>query len=112
MSTEAIKIRLIKVPLDNGEMEALATSLLDAVRYPQEAFKSLYTLRWAVKEENEKLWLEFENFSGKSVESVYQDLYAKRFVKLRTLRLNLASALGWQMMFRTLKLKPRNLLAV
>lgn len=92
VSAEAIKVRLIKVPLDNGDMEILATSLLDAERYPREDFKSLYALRWAVEEDykTKKVWLEFENFSGKSVESVYQDVYAKRFVQ------NIAALIAWQ----------------
>ena len=82
-SIEPMKIRLIKVPLGDGNIEILATSLLDKTTYPYDDFKSLYALRWAVEEDykTKKIWMEYENFSGKSVESIYQDIYAKLFVQ-------------------------------
>jgi hypothetical protein len=79
LSREPIKIRLIKVPLDNGTFEILCTSLLDEKLYPYECFKELYAYRWLVEEEYKtfKCRLQLENFSGKSVLSIYQDFYAK-----------------------------------
>lgn len=76
-----IKIRLIRVELDNGETEILMTSLLDKNLYPCEVFKELYHKRWPVEEDYKtmKSRIEVENFSGKSVESVYQDFHAKVF---------------------------------
>ena len=51
----------------------------------------LYHKRWPVEEDYKtmKCWLEVENFSGKSVLSVYQDFHAKVFSK------NLTSVLAF-----------------
>ena len=84
-----LKLRLIRVELDTGETEILITSLLDTQRHSYELFADLYHLRWPVEEDYKtmKQWIEIENFSGKSVLSVYQDFHAKVFSK------NLISAL-------------------
>lgn len=84
-----LKLRLIRVELDTGESEILITSLLDTQSHPYELFAELYHLRWPVEEDYKtmKQWIEIENFSGKSVLSVYQDFHAKVFSK------NLVSAL-------------------
>lgn len=84
-----LKLRLIRVELDTGESEILITSLLEPQNYPHELFAELYHLRWPVEEDYKtmKQWIEIENFSGKSVLSVYQDFHAKVFSK------NLISAL-------------------
>jgi hypothetical protein len=41
----SLKVRLVRVRLSTGEYEVLATSLLDAARYPTEGFLELYGLR-------------------------------------------------------------------
>lgn len=84
-----LKLRLIRVELETGESEVLITSLLDTQKHPRELFADLYHLRWPVEEDYKtmKQWIEIENFSGKSVLSVYQDFHAKVFSK------NLISAL-------------------
>lgn len=76
-----IKVRLIRVELDNGETEILMTSLLDKNAYACEIFKELYHKRWPIEEDYKamKSRVEIENFSGKSVESVYQDFHARVF---------------------------------
>ncbi|MDP3028695.1 MAG: IS4 family transposase [Deltaproteobacteria bacterium] len=76
-----IKVRLIRVELDNGETEILITSLLDKNAYFYEIFKELYHKRWPIEEDYKamKSRVEIENFSGKSVESVYQDFHARVF---------------------------------
>jgi len=76
-----IKVRLLRVKLESGETEILITSLLDKIAYPCEIFKELYHKRWPVEEDYKamKSRVEVENWSGKSVESVYQDFYAKVF---------------------------------
>jgi len=81
LSTKPIAIRLIRIELDNGEIEVLATSLLDSKTYPHSIFKELYHLRWPVEEQYKvfKLRIEIENFSGTSVLAVYQDFHAKVF---------------------------------
>ena len=78
-----IKVRLVRVELENGETEILITSLLDRQRHPIEVFADLYFSRWPVEEDFKtiKCRLEVENFSGKSVLSVYQDFHAKLFSK-------------------------------
>jgi hypothetical protein len=84
-----IKVRAIRVDLANGEREILLTSLMDKDLYPNQIFKELYHLRWTTEENYRiaKCRIEIENFSGKSVESVYQDFHAKVFA------LNLTAAI-------------------
>jgi hypothetical protein len=74
-------VRAIRIELASGETEILLTSLMDKDLYPHEIFKELYHLRWTVEEnyKTAKCRIEIENFSGKSVESVYQDFHAKVF---------------------------------
>lgn len=83
LDTNRIAVRLIRIELDSGETEVLITSLLDTQRYPYQVFKDLYHQRWPVEEDYKsmKCWLELENFTGKTVHSVYQDFHAKIFAK-------------------------------
>jgi hypothetical protein len=83
LSTEPLTVRLIRVELDDGEVEVLATSLLDSERYPVAVFKELYHQRWPVEEDYKviKSRIEVENFTGTSVLAVYQDFHAKVFTK-------------------------------
>jgi hypothetical protein len=78
---EPFTIRLIRVELEDGEVEVLATSLLDSQAYPVSLFKELYHQRWPVEEQYKlmKGRIEIENFSGTSVLAVYQDFHAKVF---------------------------------
>ena len=91
LETQPIKLRLIRIELDTDEAEILITSLTDKDRYPYNIFSELYHRRWPVEEDYKtmKCWIEIENYSGKSVSSVYQDFYAKVFSK------NLTSALSY-----------------
>jgi hypothetical protein len=76
---QKVKCRLVKVPLDNGVTEILCTSLLDTQQYPLADFKDIYHLRWGI-EEGYKMFksrIDIEAFTGKSVVSVKQDIYAK-----------------------------------
>ncbi len=81
--TAPVTVRLIRVKLDSGETEILVTSLTDQNAYPKELFKKLYQMRWPVEEDYKtlKYRLQIENFSGKTVHSVYQDFHAKVFSK-------------------------------
>jgi hypothetical protein len=83
LELRSLKLRLVRVELDSGEVEVLITSLTDKTALPHECFAELYHLRWPVEEDYKKMksWIEIENFSGKSIESVYQDFYAKVFAK-------------------------------
>jgi hypothetical protein len=84
-----LPLRLIRVELPSGEVEILVTSLLDMKEFPHEIFKDLYANRWPIEEKYKtvKCRIQIENFSGKSVEAIYQDFYAKLFT------LNLTAAL-------------------
>lgn len=77
-----IKIRLVRVILSTGEIEVLATSLLDEKKFPEGDFKYLYSLRWGVETFYAKVKgrLALENFTGKTVESIYQDFWATIFI--------------------------------
>lgn len=81
LSTQPLRVRLVRIQLDSGEVEVLITSLLDSERYPYAVFKELYHRRWPVEEDYKvlKLRVEVENWSGKSTLAVYQDFHAKVF---------------------------------
>lgn len=82
MQHTLIKCRLIKVVLENGQIEVLCTSLLDTEKYDREEFKRLYHYR-RNEEEAYKLLkgrVELEAFSGKTAKAVKQDFYAKIFL--------------------------------
>ena len=74
-------LRLIRVELDNGEVEVLITALLDAELFPHSLFKELYFCRWPVETDYRfmKSRLELENWTGLSPEAVYQDFHAAIF---------------------------------
>lgn len=74
-------VRLVRVELDSGETEVLITSLLDTERFRAREFKKLYHFRWFIEEDYKtlKCWQELENFTGKTVHSIYQDFHAKIF---------------------------------
>lgn len=77
-----IKIRLVRIILNTGEVEVLATSLLDEKKYKTEIFSELYFKRWWIEVYYDvlknRLWL--ENFTWKNVESVLQDLYSSIYL--------------------------------
>ena len=72
------KLRLVKVILDNGEIEVLATSLIDEKEYLTKIFKELYFMRWDIETNYDHLknQIEIENFSGRTVLAIEQDFYA------------------------------------
>ncbi len=73
-----MKVRLVSLRLPNGELEVLATSLLDEALYPTQEFRTVYHWRWG----HETFYLmlkgrlETENFSGRTVEAIRQDTQA------------------------------------
>jgi hypothetical protein len=73
-----LTVRFVRVALDNGEFEVLATSLLDQQQFTPGDFKQLYWFRWGIETFYGvlKTRLGLENFSGLSVESIRQDFYA------------------------------------
>jgi hypothetical protein len=77
-----IKVRFVKVVLDNGEIEVLATSVLDKELLQTSDFKDLYFQRWKIETCYEiiKNRLALENFTGTSVLAIKQDFYATIFI--------------------------------
>lgn len=78
-----LTVRLVRIELSSEETEVLATTLLDSEKYPHELFAELYHQRWFIEEDYKilKISLELENFSGKTVHSIYQDIYAQLLAK-------------------------------
>lgn len=74
----SLRVRFVRVTLDTGEYEVLATSLLDEDQYPTEAFKELYNFRWGVETlyGTIKTRLELENFTGIGPEAIRQDFFS------------------------------------
>ena len=79
--SKSLTLRLIKVVLPSGQIEVLATSLLDTTHFPAEAFAELYHARWSIEEAFKVLKhrLYLEQFTGELPESIRQDILAKLF---------------------------------
>jgi len=77
-----IKIRMVKVVLNTGEIEVLLTNLYDQEVYKTDSFKKLYFMRWGIETSYgyDKNVLQLEQFSGHTVWSIEQDFYATTFV--------------------------------
>ena len=75
------KIRVIKVVLSSGETELLLTNLEQDILPCQEA-GALYFQRWAIEEKFKllKARLELESFSGRSEQTMFQDIYAAIYI--------------------------------
>lgn len=78
----SFEVKLVKIALENGDDEILCTSLRDE-RFDLTDFKELYHSRWGIETHYNVLknWLELENFSGKTLTAIEQDLYSKIFIK-------------------------------
>lgn len=84
LPTTPLPVRLVR--LDGSEPDeplVLALSLLDQVLFPFECLAELYPHRWPVETDYSyiKLLLEVENWTGSSVEAIYQDFHATVFSK-------------------------------
>jgi hypothetical protein len=77
---QPITLRLVRI---GQEDQIIITSLIDSTAYPTEIFDDLYHRRWQVEIDynRQKNKLALENWSGRSVLSVYQDFHAKVFSK-------------------------------
>jgi hypothetical protein len=75
---QALTVRLVTVRLDSGELEVLATSLLDEAAYPTAEFGPLYWRRWGHETYYGRLKgrLDLEHCSGQTVAAVEQDFHA------------------------------------
>ena len=83
LPVDPLELRLVRIDLPSGEVEVLITSLLDKVAFPAVLFQELYHHRWPVEEDYKRLQsrLEIENWSGLSVQALYQDFHAAIFTK-------------------------------
>ena len=83
---QQISCRLIKVVLENGEIEILCSSLVNHIKYKREEFELLYHYRWNEEEAYKllKSRIELEAFSGKMDKAVKQDFLAKVFLMTLT----------------------------
>jgi hypothetical protein len=75
-------LRLVCIELSSGEKEVLATNLINRDVFSLEDLKNLYQMRWGIEVEFRvlKQVLELEYFTGKSVQCVQQDFYARIFM--------------------------------
>lgn len=78
---EEVTVRLVRVELENGEIEVLMTSLLEE-EYKVEDFKWLYNKRWGVETYLDRLknQLELERFSSERLTGIEQDFYGTIFL--------------------------------
>jgi len=83
LSSEPMRLRLLRLKLDNGQVCVLATSLVDTKLWDVSLFEELYAYRWPVETDYEQMKsrLEVENWTGTSVQAIYQDFHAKVFTK-------------------------------
>lgn len=79
---KTIKLRLVKFPLDSGQIEVLITNLYDATLYPMEDLKSLYNMRWGIETYYGyiKQELQLGQFSGLAPICIEQDFAANLFL--------------------------------
>ncbi|QQR84897.1 MAG: IS4 family transposase [Flavobacteriales bacterium] len=81
-SNDRINVRMVKVLLDNGELEVLLTSLTDEQRYATAVFKELYAKRWGVERfyNTIKNIARVEHFTGHTDVVIQQDFHAALFM--------------------------------
>lgn len=79
ITKKKIKVRLVRIALENGETEILLTSLVNEEIITPAHLKELYGLRWPIEESYKtfKHKVCIENFSGKSQKAILQDFYVK-----------------------------------
>jgi hypothetical protein len=88
---EKVFLRLVKVILPSGEIEVLATNLMDKTAITVADLADLYRQRWGVETviDSLKNQLLLMVFSGMKPEAILQDVYASMFVyNLRQLLVN------------------------
>jgi hypothetical protein len=91
-----VLVRLVKVVLPSGEIEVLATNLMDKEAITVADLGDLYRQRWGVETviDSLKNQLLMMVFSGLKPEAILQDIYATMFVyNLRQLLINEAQLL-------------------
>jgi hypothetical protein len=72
-------LRIVQFDLSSGEREILFTSLTDYNRFSETDLSNVYHGRWSSMEEGykrQKITMQLENFSGKTVEAIKQEYWA------------------------------------
>lgn len=77
-----VRVRLVKIELETGQIEVLATSLVDEAEATREHLNELYGLRWGVETYLDRIKniFEVERLSGTSVRTIEQDVYGTVFL--------------------------------
>jgi len=77
-TTEAVRLRAIRMDSPSGEVSVLLTNLPDDERFPAQAVRDLYWRRWAVEVHyrDEKTSLEIETFHSHTENGIRQELFA------------------------------------
>lgn len=80
--TEKLKIRGVRIELENGEKEYLLTSLKDKSEFGEEEFRRIYSERWnhEVYYDFQKNVMKVEDFTGKTRDAVLQDYHSRILV--------------------------------
>lgn len=73
-----VKVRIVRIQLNTGEYETIATSL-DREKFPPERIKDLYHKRWGIETSFRELKYSIgvTNFHAKKQESVLQEIFAR-----------------------------------
>jgi hypothetical protein len=73
-----IKVRIIRLENEDGEVSALLTNMIDTKSFSRADVVDLYFKRWKVEEyyRDEKVTFEIEKFHSKTVNGVMQELYS------------------------------------
>lgn len=77
-----IRVRMLKILLNNGETEVLLTNLYDQTRFTQKKLGKLYFMRWKIETAfgRQKNQMQMEISSGHKVICIQQDYLAGLFV--------------------------------
>ena len=80
-SRDSFSVRMVRVSLDEGTYEYLATNL-SRNTFPEECFKDIYHLRWKIETAFGTLkdLLQIENFTGTKPVLLEQDVYSTSYV--------------------------------
>lgn len=105
--SKQVQVRLIKLMLDNGEIEVLMTSLLNQIEFPAAEFKWLYGKRWGVETAffRFKHQLEVECFSSKKMHNIEQEFHGSIFLQAFESILNKAQDHSMRLKSKEKKLK-------
>lgn len=81
MQQDSFQLRFVRVTLETGETEVLATTL-PREEFPAEKFAEIYHMRWGIETafENLKDRLQMENFTGTKPRLIEQDIFATIYV--------------------------------